>query len=61
MDSTELAQKKQKFFDALCSPQSNVTEKYKAVFELKTIGDEEAADLLVKCKSLVICFIQFFL
>jgi len=48
MDSTELAQKKQKFFNILSSSQSNVTEKYKAVFELKTIGDEEAADLLVQ-------------
>ena len=53
MDSTDIAQKQQKFFEILRKEDSNVTEKYKALFELKTIGGEESADLLVQGKLLL--------
>ena len=53
MDSSDLAQKKQKFFEILKKEDSNVTEKYKALFELKTLGGEDSADLLVQGTSIL--------
>ena len=48
MDKKDLKDKATKYFEILINPSSLLPEKYKAIFELRGIADQNAVDLLIK-------------
>ena len=46
----ETQDKIKQFSDILCQESSKLPDRYRAIFELKTIGTDEAAEALIKCK-----------